>query len=417
MFTFAVDTYHAVRGSGPSVFMGFFAYVWLLWLAKTLAARRYAPWTGPAPLLTTTVIVPVFNEPEPVFRRALASVRANAPTEIVVVVDGGDTGVAAVASDYAERVLRIPKAGKRAAIAAGLAASNSATDIVIVLDSDTVWEPGVLEEMLRPFADPRIGGVTPRQAIFDVGANPVRRFADWLEDLRYHLTVPAQSVFGQVGCLAGRTIAYRRVAFEPAVEQLVRQKVFGVPLHVGDDRVLTNELLRAGWRTVYQSTALVTTDAPSDWPTLWKQQLRWGRSSQRETLLSLRWLWRKPVAFMSFASDIATPFALYAVAALGVAHALGGSAARTVLPIPAELALGYLGMVTSIGLRQIPHFRRVPRDVLRLPLFVLALTFCMAPIRIVAFATMLHQGWGSRPAVLPAEVMSHGAPVPEPADG
>ena len=184
---------------------------------------------------------------------------------------------------------------------------------MLVLDSDTVWAPDALREMLRPFADPRVGGVTPRQAIFDVGDNPVRRLADWMEDIRYHLTVPAQSVFGQVGCLAGRTIAYRRTAFEPAVERLVRQTVLGVPQHVGDDRVLTNELLRNGWRTVYQSTALVETDAPSDWRTFWRQQLRWGRSSQRETLLSLRWLWRRPVAFACFATDIVTPFALYAV--------------------------------------------------------------------------------------------------------
>ena len=206
----------------------------------------------------------------------------------------------------------MPKGGKRLAIAAGLRASDPATDVVLVLDSDTVWAPDALREMLRPFADPRVGGVTPRQAIFDVGDNPVRRLANWMEDIRYHLTVPAQSVFGQVGCLAGRTIAYRRTAFEPAVERLVRQTVFGVPQHVGDDRVLTNELLRNGWRTVYQSTALVETDAPSDWRTFWRQQLRWGRSSQRETLLSLRWLWRRPVAFASFATDIVTPFALYA---------------------------------------------------------------------------------------------------------
>ena len=44
--------------------------------------------------------------------------------------------------------------------------------------------------------------------------------------------------------------------------RLVRQTVLGVPQQVGDDRVLTNELLRNGWRTVYQSTALVETDAP-----------------------------------------------------------------------------------------------------------------------------------------------------------
>jgi hyaluronan synthase len=417
VFRFLIDSRQVLHGATPTVFMCFFVYVWLLWLLKMAAARRYRPWTDTTSQLTTSVIVPVYNEPEDVFRRSLASVLANAPTEIIVVVDGGACDVAEVAADYADRVLRVPKAGKRSAIAAGLSASDARTDVVVVLDSDTVWEPNALAEMLKPFSDSRVGGVTPRQAIFDVGRNPVRRFADWLEDLRYHVTVPAQSTFGQVGCLAGRTIAYRRTAFEPAVERLVRQHVLGMPLHVGDDRVLTNELLRNGWRTVYQSTALVTTDAPSDWRTFWKQQVRWGRSSQRETFLSLRWLWRKPVAFASFATDIATPFALYAVAAVAVAHGVSGAGDPTGLPLGLELPLGYAGMVTSIGLRQIPHFRRVPRDAFLLPLFVLVLTFVMVPIRIAAFATMLHQGWGSRPSTRPHPGLMHAPSVAESLDG
>ena len=53
-------------------------------------------------------------------------------------------------------------------------------------------------------------------------------------------------------------------------------------------------------------------------------------------------------------------------------------------------------MVASIGLRQIPRLRRVPRDVGRLPVFVLQITFVMVPIGIAAFATMFHQGWTSR---------------------
>jgi hyaluronan synthase len=57
-------------------------------------------------------------------------------------------------------------------------------------------------------------------------------------------------------------------------------------------------------------------------------------------------------------------------------------------------------MIVSIGVRQIPHLRRRPRDILRLPLFVLQLTFVMAPIRVLAFATMLHQSWSTRPAGL-----------------
>jgi hyaluronan synthase len=396
MFTFLTDSYDALRGHPLTPFVAFFAYVWLLWAAKALAARRYRPSTADPGDLRTTVLVPVFREPEEVFRRALASVRDNEPTEVVVVVDGGDEHLARVAADYADRVLRIAKSGKRAAIAAGLGASDASTDVVLVLDSDTIWADGALAELLRPFADARVGGVTPRQAIFDPGANAVRRLAEWMEDVRYHLTVPAQSLFGQVGCLAGRTIAYRRSAFEPAVRRLVAQTVFGVPQHVGDDRVLTNELLRAGWRTVYQSSALVLTDAPDDWRTFWRQQLRWGRSSQRETLLSLRWLWRRPVAFACFLTDIATPFALYAVLAVAAARAVEGEGGPTGWHLFVELPLGYLGMLLSIGLRQLPHLRRVPRDVPRLPLFVLQLTFVMVPIRLLAFATMLHQGWSTR---------------------
>jgi N-acetylglucosaminyltransferase len=170
--------------------------------------------------------------------------------------------------------------------------------------------------------------------------------------------------------------------------------------------------LRNGWRTVYQSTARVETDAPSDWPTFWRQQLRWGRSSQRETLLSLRWLWRKPVAFTAFAADIVTPFALYAVAISAVAHALHGDGRAGGMSLAAEIPLGYLGMMASIGLRQVAHFRRAPRDLLRLPLFVLQLTFVMAPIRIVAFATMLHQGWGTRRVAHPTTA-GHEAALPQ----
>jgi hyaluronan synthase len=394
VFTFLSDSYDSISGAAPTPFMAFFVYVWLLWTAKALMARRYRLSTADPVARTTTVIIPVYNEAEELFRSCLASIGDASPTEMIAVVDGGDPHLTSVAAEYCSRVVQIPKAGKRAAIAAGLAAAEPSTEIVVVVDSDTIWMPGALEEMLRPFADARVGGVTPRQAIFDPNTTGSRRLSAWIEDLRYHLTVPAQSLFGQVGCLAGRTIAYRRAAFEPAVERLVDQRVLGVPVEVGDDRVLTNELLRTGWRTVYQSSAVVVTDAPSDWRGFWRQQLRWGRSSQRETLLALGWLWRRPVAFVCFVSDIVVPFALYGVMAISVAHALNGSPGGSG-PIAPEL-LVYPGMLTSIGLRQIGHFRRAPGDVLRLPLFVLQLTFVMVPIRIIAFATMLHQGWGTR---------------------
>jgi hyaluronan synthase len=383
------------------LFLVFFAYVWVVWLLKSVLAAFYRPvgdQGGTAERLRTTVLVPVYSEREVMFRRVLHSILVNRPSEIIVVVDGGDPGIARIARDYTNTVLSIPKLAKRAAIERGLAASDPTTDVILIVDSDTIWERGTLRDLLVPFADSRVGGVTPRQSIFRRNRNNVRRFADWIEDLRYGLTVPAQSVVGQVGCLAGRTIAYRRVAVEPAVQALVSQRVFGIEMQVGDDRVLTNEILRRGWRTVYQSRARVYTDAPDTWRQFWKQQLRWGRSSQRETLLSLRWLWKRPVAFLCFTSDIVIPFMLYAVLVTGSARIILGAPSPIDIPLSAQLALAYCGMIAGIGLRQVGHFRRYPRDLWALPVFVLQLTFFMAPTRIAAFATMFHQSWHTRGA-------------------
>ena len=248
--------------------------------------------------------------------------------------------------------------------------------------------------MLRPFADPRVGGVTPRQAIFDVGRRPgapARR-------LDRGPALPADRP-GAVGVRPGR--AASRAARSPTGARrssppstaLVRQTVLG---RAAARRRRPRAHQRAAAHRLADrlpvDRARVRPTRPPDWRTFWRQQLRWGRSSQRETLLSLRWLWRRPVAFATFATDIVTPFALYAVVALGVAHAARGDGR------PRRLAARRRARARLR--RDAGEHRPAPDPALpararatslRLPLFVLQLTFVMVPIRILAFATMLHQ--------------------------
>src|SRR4051812_27497275 len=95
MFSFFRDLADAARtGAAPSAFVLFCVYAWGLWAVKALGARRYRPATGSPGPLTSSVLVPVYNEPLPLFRRVLASVLANAPSELVVVVDGGNAELA-----------------------------------------------------------------------------------------------------------------------------------------------------------------------------------------------------------------------------------------------------------------------------------------------------------------------------------
>ena len=50
-----------------SIFVGL---TWLLWAVKVLLSRRYQPWTAPY-LTTTSVVIPVVDEPVELFRQVL----------------------------------------------------------------------------------------------------------------------------------------------------------------------------------------------------------------------------------------------------------------------------------------------------------------------------------------------------------
>ena len=55
------------------------------------------------------------------------------------------------------RVIRQANAGKAAALNAGIATARH--DIVVLIDGDTVFEPGTVAALIAPFADPTVGAV------------------------------------------------------------------------------------------------------------------------------------------------------------------------------------------------------------------------------------------------------------------
>ena len=129
---------------------------WMMWLAKRIPALFYRPIANDY-TTTATIITPVYNEDPVLFRRALDSWIANGPDRIIAVVDVTDIRCMEIARGYpGVEVIPIDIPGKRPALAAGVDASS--TDIVVLVDSDVIWEPDVLAKLKMPFADPAIGG-------------------------------------------------------------------------------------------------------------------------------------------------------------------------------------------------------------------------------------------------------------------
>ncbi len=390
------------------LFTVFVALTWFLWVVKVALSRRYRPWTEPW-TCTSSVIIPVVDEPLDLFRDVLQRIVEQSPSEVLVVINGPrNPDLESVCADFAPLVewTWTPVAGKRNAVRVGVEAVSG--EVVLLVDSDTIWTDGTLSELLKPFADPSIGGVTTRQRILDPQRCFLTRWADWLEDSRALYAMPAQSVLGQVGCLPGRTIAFRRDVLEAAIPAFMTQKFLGIFLEVSDDRTLTNLTLKQGYRTVYQSTSLVYTDAPVRIRKLIKQQYRWARGSQYNTARMLPWMLRHaPVLALFFVIDIVLPF-LWLCSAIGwlarsftdqddsiytgLLHQSGRAH-----DLMAAVILIVVSSTLSMSWRQQRHLEEQPADLLWMPLFILFSTVVLMPIRMYGFARMGHAGsWGTR---------------------
>jgi len=106
-----------------------------------------------------------------------------------------------------------------------------------------------------------------------------------------------QNVYGAVFCCPGALSAYRKKVLQKFIKRWVNQKFLGTPCTYGEDRALTTEILKAGYRTRYQSNAVVLTKVPSTINQMNRMYLRWTRSYIRESVLFGRFM------FSSYRSD------------------------------------------------------------------------------------------------------------------
>jgi cellulose synthase/poly-beta-1,6-N-acetylglucosamine synthase-like glycosyltransferase len=375
----------------PLGFVGLIS--WSVWLLRFTLSRVYRP-VRPGFMTTTSAVVPAFREDPDILDRCLRSWLAENPTELIVVPDIEDVEVIRRLRQRAETDVRLvvvpfPHTGKRSALGAGIRRASG--EILVLADSDTTWEPGLLRAVLAPFKDPKVGGVGTRQNVYQPKTSAWRLVADWMIDVRYLDYVRAQSRPGAVACLSGRTVAYRRSVVLPVLEHLEDEFFLGRRCVAGDDGRLTWLVLGSGYKTVYQSTARALSMFPDTGRAFLKQRLRWSRNSYRCYLTAMwkGWLWHQPfMCQLSVLQIILTPvtmgFAMFYLAA----WLLHGQLYVAVVAVAWLLA--------GRALRGISHLRERPGDIWVLPLVALMTIVIALPVKIYAFATMNTHGWLTR---------------------
>lgn len=271
-----------------------------------------------------SIVIPCFNEEKWIHKTIISCLNQDYPIdkiEVIVVDDcSNDNSVQAInniidklkkeAKDYkiAERIKFIPlkeNSGKRVALVRGVEVATH--EFVTFVDSDSFLLPDAIKNLVQPFQDDKVGGVTGRTDVENSWTNYITKMQAVRYFVSFRMLKAAESVFDAVTCLSGPISCYRKSLIDKYKDDWLNQTFLGQPATFGDDRSMTNFLLKDN-RTVYQDTAVCTTIVPSDFKVFLKQQMRWKRSWLRETMRAGSFMWKKePFQAISFYAGFIVP--------------------------------------------------------------------------------------------------------------
>ncbi|MEV4732243.1 glycosyltransferase [Saccharopolyspora sp. NPDC049426] len=256
----------------------------LLWAAAALGILRtvfvlvLAPiqrwrsrrWTPPWQISQRVgVIVPAYNEQAGIASTVRTILASDHPVEVIVVDDGSTDRTAEIVDRLRGRhphlrLIRQRNAGKAAALNAGLAAARS--ELVVVVDGDTILEPDAVSRMVAHFTNPSVGAVSGNVKVGNRG-NMLGRWQHIEYVIGFNLDRRVYEMLGCTPTIPGALGAFRRSAV---------LAVGGVSDDtLAEDTDLTMALERDGWHMAYEEHAISWTEAPATTGQLWKQRYRW----------------------------------------------------------------------------------------------------------------------------------------------
>ena len=272
-------------------------------LVRTVLWWRYRSYSlPPGPLPRVTVIIPAYNEGAMVEKSIYAAAASDYPAdrlEILCIDDGSkdDTWfyIDRARKRYPKliKAIRFPKnRGKKEGLYAGFTQGKG--DFFITIDSDSVIQRDTVKQVIAPMlGDPKIGAVAGNVKVFNRSRSLMARMLAVRFVLAFDFLRASQSMYGCVTCTPGALSAYRAAALKPVLEEWRHQTFMGLPANIGEDRSLTNFILRRGYYSAYQRSAVVQTMVPETYKGLCRMYLRWDRSNFRENWIQLKYIFTK----------------------------------------------------------------------------------------------------------------------------
>lgn len=184
--------------------------------------------------------------------------------EVVIASDGSTDGTEAIVAEYAERgvkLLALPRQGKAGVLNAAVAASSG--EILVFSDANSAYAPDAVRRLVRPFADPQVGGVAGNQVYLPKTARGAEAVQTGDGERTYW---GFDRLLKQIQSQAGNTISATGAIYA------IRRELFpGVPEGVTDDFATSTAVIAQGYRLVFAP------DAKAYEPVAKSSQVEFGR--------------------------------------------------------------------------------------------------------------------------------------------
>ncbi len=235
---------------------------------------------------TVSFIIPCKNEEKAIYHTivsCLASDYSKDKIEIIAINDGSTDNtlneMKRAAKDNPDRKVKVinfkVNKGKREAMYYGFQVSKG--EILIQLDSDSYPTPESLRFLVNPFIDVNVGATVGHTDPSNKDENFMTRMQTAYYFMSFRALKATESIFDMVFCCSGCYAGYRREYIMPVLDTWINEKFMGKPIIFGDDRALTNWVIREGYKTVYIAEAQAYTVVPNTLKKFLKQQVRWKK--------------------------------------------------------------------------------------------------------------------------------------------
>lgn len=200
------------------------------------------------PLPLVSIVIAAYNEEKEIEKKLINILSLDYPKdrlEVIVASDGSTDRTNVIVQGYEGRgvkLLSLPRQGKAAALNAAVAASKG--EILVFSDANSIYKSDALQALVRPFADPQIGGVAGNQCYLknketDFASAGERGYWDFDRIMKQF-----ESRAGNTISATGAIYAIRRSLFQTVLEG------------VTDDFTTSTSVIAQGYRLVFAPDAV-----------------------------------------------------------------------------------------------------------------------------------------------------------------